>query len=318
MNIAVIGIGNMGKNHARVYFENKAVNLVAVCDINEQIGKQLSKKYNCNYYKDYKKLYESETIDAVSIVVPNSLHKEIAIYFLDKNVNVLLEKPISNNLADARKIINKSLKSNVIFMVGHIERYNPVVIKTNKLLKSGAIGEISSIITRRVGGLPIDNTQSDAAVDLAVHDIDIVNFLFNKLPDSVFMNKYSHKYKKTSDSVEIFMNYSNASAYIQANWITPVKIRKIYITGTKGYIESDYINQEIDVYQSNPEYFENSTKHYIAYLKKFSNPKIKKIKIFKKEPLDEEISYFINSIKLNKKISQNYALDALKIALNKY
>ena len=119
--------------------------------------------------------------------------------------------------------------------------------------------------------------------------------------------------KKRDDSAEFFLKYKKASAYIQANWITPIKIRKLNITGEKGYIELDYINQKIELYESN--YEKKDSFSFEDYILHFSEPDKTIISVAKKQPLKEEILYFIDCVKNNKEIDSSFALDSLKIAL---
>jgi len=256
-----------------------------------------------------------ENLDLVSICVPTFFHYKVSSKCINKKINVLLEKPIATNIKDAKKIIDLAKKNKIKLLIGHIERYNPVVKKTKELIKKGEIGKIISIMARRVGGFPPQIKDANIAVDLAIHDIDIVNYLFDSLPKKVLSNKQKNHIKMREDSVEFFLKYEKSSAFIQANWMTPLKIRKLNITGTEGYLEMDYINQTIDIYKSNYEKFKEVSGSFSDYILKFSDPDIIKINVAKKEPLKEEILFLINCIQNNKSINCQYAIDALKIAL---
>ncbi|MCK5234869.1 MAG: Gfo/Idh/MocA family oxidoreductase, partial [Candidatus Aenigmarchaeota archaeon] len=106
INVAVIGTGAMGKHHVRIYSEQENVNLVAISDLDEKNGKLLAEKHSCNFYTDFKEMLDKEDIDAVSIVVPTTYHKTVAVYCAEKKKHILLEKPISDNIADAESIID--------------------------------------------------------------------------------------------------------------------------------------------------------------------------------------------------------------------
>lgn len=317
LNVAVVGVGVMGKTHVRVYSELPEVKLVAVMDVNEQLGKEIASKYGTTYYNDIKKLITKEKLDAVSICVPTSLHYKIAKIFIDAGINVLVEKPITANISDAKKLLRMAKDKNVKLLVGHIERFNPAVNKVKEIIERGDLGSITAIIARRVGGFPPQIKDTNIAVDLMIHDVDIVNYLLNELPIKVYFNKRSNHIKNREDSSEFFMKYKNTSAYLQANWITPVKIRKLNITGTEGYLEMDYIDQTIEFYKSNYEKFFEENENFSDYILRFSNPSKTIIPIESKEPLKEELLYFINAILENKEIDSSFALDALKIVLKK-
>ena len=254
--------------------------------------------------------------DIVSICVPTSLHYEVASYCFEKKINVLLEKPIAMTSNEGEALIEKSKQNNVKFFVGHIERFNPAIIKVKEMIDDGELGDITSIIARRVGGFPPQIKDADIAVDLAIHDIDIVNYLLGGLPENINVHKKKNHIENRADAVEFFLKYTTASAYVQANWISPVKIRKLNITGSEGYLEMDYISQQITFYKSNYEKFTEEIGDYSDFILRFLEPDKIVISVAKKEPLKEEIKYFVNCVKNDKEVDSLFALDALKIVLN--
>ena len=314
LNVAVVGTGVMGKFHVRNYSEMPVVKLIAVCDINEKEGKKVASNFNCKFYKDYKQMTKKERLDIVSIAVPTKFHKDAAIHFLKNKINVLLEKPIADTIENAEKIINEAKKNKVKLTIGHIERFNPAVSKVKELIDSGRLGEINSIIVRRIGQYPIQIKDSDVVIDLAVHDIDIINYLLGRLPTNITANCGKSIGQHKNDYADIFMKYGKTSALIQVNWITPVKIRKLSINGSKGYLEMDYITQDIDLYESN---YDKVTDDFGDFVIKFGSPKIIKIDVKKEEPLRGEILSFIDAVKYDKQpyVTTKQALDALKIAI---
>ena len=315
LKAAVIGVGSMGKNHLRTYSEISTIQLAAISDLNETLGNTLSNEFDVKYYKDYKEMIDIEKPNIVSICVPTSFHYQIAKYCIEKKINILLEKPITMNISEAEELLKLAKENNIKFLVGHIERYNPAVRKVKEMINKNDLGKIITIIARRVGGFPPQIKDANISVDLAIHDIDIVNYLLNDLPMEIFVNKQKNHIEKREDSVEFFLKYKNVSAYIQANWITPVKIRKLNITGFEGYLEMDYINQQIEFYKSNYDKFKETSKDFSDYVLRFSEPDKINISVAKKEPLKEEILYFINCVENNIEINSQFAIDALKIAL---
>ena len=191
IRVAVIGVGLMGQNHARVYTELPNCELVAVSDLDEEKAKAVASKFNCKYYTDHKELVEKEKVEAVSIAVPTKNHKEVAIDVIKKNLNLLLEKPISNNVKDAEDIIKKAKEKKVKFLVGHIERFNPAVTKLKKIIDEDKIGPICSIIAKRVGTFPPRIKDANIVIDVSVHDIDIIRYLMGRNPDKVWKAKQS-------------------------------------------------------------------------------------------------------------------------------
>lgn len=315
LKCAVIGVGNMGYNHVRNYAHNQPVTLCGIADIDEETGKKVAHEFHTRYHKSYKDLLQKENPDIVSICVPTSLHYEVAKYCLTHGIHVLLEKPITDDLEKGKKLIALAQKKNLKFFVGHIERFNPAVLKVKEMIEQGELGEIIAITAQRVGGHPLHVKDVDIAIDLAIHDIDIINYLLNEKPKNITTNKQKTLTKKYADSIELFLKYKKASAYIQTNWITPVKIRKLTITGSKGYIEMDYINQRIEFFKSNYENFKKSSLHFSDYIFRFFEPEPIVITIPKKEPLQDELTFFINAVKNNDPIDPRFAIDALEIAL---
>jgi UDP-N-acetylglucosamine 3-dehydrogenase len=315
LKAAVIGGGNIGKHHTRIYASTPLVQLIGIVDTNEVIGRSLAKKYKTNYYPSFKDLIEVDKPNLVSICVPTSLHYKIAKEVITQKVNVLVEKPITLNLKEGLALIKLAKKMGVKLLVGHTERFNPAILKVKDMIKKGDLGKITAIMARRVGGFPPQIKDANIAIDLAIHDVDIVNYLLEETPVSVFSNMQKNHIENRADSVEIFMKYKKASAYIQANWITPVKIRKLNITGTDGYLELDYITQKIDFYKSNYSKFKEASKDFVDYVLFFSDPDRINISVAKREPLKEELLYFINCVENNIEIDTRYGIDALRIVL---
>ncbi len=307
---AVIGAGSMGKNHVRVYSEIS--DLVAIADVREDTGKPLAKKYKTKFYLDYRKMLDREKPDAVSVVVPTQFHKEVAIECLNRKIPTLVEKPIAHTLEDAEAIIESASKNKTTLMVGHIERFNPAVLKLKNLINKGTIGRIISILAIRVGISFPATKNNDVIIDLAVHDIDIFNFLLDSTPISKKTVKHKLFKHNLWDSASILLEYKNAGCTIVTNWITPVKMRKLYVTGTDGFVELDYISQKINLHGKHMN--KKKDGDFYEFLSMYDQPK-KEVFISHKEPLKEELQFFLNSAAYNVKVDTSYALDALKIVL---
>lgn len=292
LKVAVIGIGNMGMIHARIYSELKDCNLIAVAD-NDTSKVRFTKKL---FYASYQNLIKEKKPDLVSICVPTSLHYKVTKDCLEKGIHCLVEKPITDSNIMAKKLLILAKKKKKKLLVGHVERFNPAIRRTKEILENKELGKIITISIKRVGMPALHTQDSDVALDLGIHDVDIANYLLNEIPTKVNINKQISFSKNHYDSAEFFLQYkSGASVHIQTNWITPVKIRTLSITGTKGYLELDFIKQDIKIFKNSYEKL--------------------KIDLEKKEPLKEELSYFINCVQNNIKVDSQYALDALKICL---
>jgi UDP-N-acetylglucosamine 3-dehydrogenase len=312
INVGVIGVGNMGRHHVRIYSILKDVNLIAISDINQNIAKKVAEKFNCKYYKDYKKMLSKENIDAVSIAVPTSLHKKVALDVIKFKKHLLIEKPIAASSKEAEEIIKAAKKAKVKLCVGHIERFNPAVKRLKEIIQKGRLGKIISVIARRVGVFPPQIKDTNVIIDLAVHDIDIFNYLLEKQPVEVFADAQTSLINHREDSAEILLSFGDTTGFIQVNWITPIKIRTLSVTGSKGYAELNYITQELELYKSKYKKVVNN----FGEIVKFGKPIKKKIKIKKGEPLLYELKSFIKCIKENKRpeVTGEDGLKAVAIA----
>lgn len=318
LQYAVIGVGNMGKNHARSLHDMPEARLLAVADANLAVAQGIAGQYGCEAFDDYRKVLALPGLQAVSVCVPTSMHTEVTMECLRQGKHVLLEKPIAPTIEEGRQLQEYAKAQGLQLMVGHIERFNPAVLKVKELLERGEIGRVVSIMARRVGVFPPQIKDANIAVDLAIHDLDVVNYLLGELPTMVYSDKRRNHIEHREDSVEFFLKYPSASAYVQANWITPVKIRKLNITGTDGYIEMDYIGQKIKLFKSNYEKIREEMAHidgFFDYVLKYMEPDVMEISVAKREPLKEEIRYFIRCILQGIDVSNTFAIDALDIAL---
>lgn len=314
INVAVIGIGSMGIHHARNFSEIDGAKLVAIADIDKNKGLETSEKYHCLFYNDYRKLLENKEITAVTIAVPTFLHYKVTHDCLLFGKHVLVEKPITDKSSEAKRLIQEAKKRNLILGVGHLERFNPAVLELKRYLKRGEIGEIVSLLARRVGLYPPNILDTNVIVDLAIHDIDIFSFLLNLQPEKIFsMGGKTHKGQR-EDYAQILLSYpKSVNGIIQVNWITPVKIRQLSVTGTKGYIEMDYITQKLKIYRSR---FTRGFSSFREFLTKFGTPDVIDISVTGEEPLKAQLRAFTDCVRNGRKypVDGNVGLSALMVA----
>lgn len=314
LNVAIIGCGVMGSLHARIYSNMPNVKLVAVCDINSSNAKKLASFHKTKHYLDYKEMLTKEKIGAVSITVPTALHKEVALFCINLGVNILVEKPLAPSVQEAKLIAQKAQKKGVVLTVGHIERFNPAVLKLKELIKKGVLGNIVSIVIKRVGLFPPRVKDINVVTDLAVHDLDIVCALLNKFPKSIFATGGKGINADRIDYADIFLDFDSTSCYLQVNWMTPIKIRALSVTGTLGYAELDYVTQELVLYKAN--YQKEVPKEFKKFVAALGKPQKVSVKIKKEEPLKLEIMDFVNSIVKRKKplVTPQEGINAVKLS----
>ena len=244
IRVGVVGLGAMGIHHARLYSELNC-ELVGVVDVNPALAREIGEQYRVPYYTDYRALINR--VEAVSIAVPTTLHHAIAMDFLRAGVHCLVEKPIAARLDEAEEMIQAAEDNRVNLAIGHIERFNPAVIRLKQLVDEGLLGKLLIISTRRVG--PFVNRIRDVGVviDSATHDIGVVRYLIGKEPISVFSRVGKLKHAR-EDYALIMLDFGDTAACIEVNWFTPHKIRTLVATGSEGVAYLDYIEQKLSVH----------------------------------------------------------------------
>lgn len=310
LKVAVIGTGTMGINHVRVYSELEDVELVSIADLNKKKNQQIKNKYKIKTYTNYNEMLEKEELDVVSVAVPTIHHHSVALDVLDKGINLLLEKPISSTIEEAEEIIKKAKEKNVKLMIGHIERFNPAVLNLKKRIIEGELGKVYKVDVNRVGPIPNRIQDVGVTIDLAVHDIDIMRFLTESEPSRIYAETEQRIHSKKEDLLAGVIRFKNKTiCYLNINWLTPTKIRKLYITGEKGMFVINYPDQNLYFYEN-----EGQTNNNFGQIKE---GRMIKYKIDKKEPLKNEIEHFIDCIKTNKEplVSGEDGKKALSIAL---
>ena len=270
----VIGVGAMGKHHSRIYSGMKGVELVGVADVDERRAAEVAAEYNTEAFTDCERLLKKD-LDAVSIAVPTSMHKEIALKAANYGVHMLVEKPIAESLKSADAIIDAARRENLKLMVGHIERFNPAILKLKELISAGELGQIISISCRRVGPYPPRIRDVGIIIDLAVHDIDAISYLYGKRALSVY-SIAGNSFHIKEDYASILLQYEDKkSGMVETNWLTPHKIRKLTVTGTGGVAHADYLEQSLEIWEEGG---------------------VREVEIEKREPLKNELEHFIHAI----------------------
>lgn len=248
VRIAVVGAGFWGRNHARVLSEIPEAELVAVCDIDRQRAEDIARKYGLKPYTESLEMYRREELDAVTICVWSSSLAQEAIKALKAGKHVFVEKPMAGSVEDAIEVLRLARSRGLKLQVGFIERFNPGVERVKRAIKSGVIGEPVLAAARRVSRWPERIGDVGVIRDTAIHDIDIIRYLFEEDPVAVYARAGSLRHRGHEDYAQIMLTFkSGKSAFIEANWLTPYKVRKLTITGSEAIINLDYITQEITI-----------------------------------------------------------------------
>uniref|UniRef100_UPI002ADDE5FD Gfo/Idh/MocA family oxidoreductase n=1 Tax=Thermoflexus sp. TaxID=1969742 RepID=UPI002ADDE5FD len=151
MKVAVIGVGSVGAQHARIYSELPGVKLVAVADPDPERVGMVAVRYGASLYTDYRQMLEKERPDAVSVAVPTALHEQVGLDALEAGAHVLIEKPIADTLEGARRLIDRARELGRQLMVGHVVRFNPAMQALKRKLEAGELGRVFQIFCRRIG-----------------------------------------------------------------------------------------------------------------------------------------------------------------------
>jgi UDP-N-acetylglucosamine 3-dehydrogenase len=274
LKVGVIGLGEIGQHHARIYSQ-LGCELVGVADINAERAKEIGKKYDTEYYTDYHNLLSK--VEVVSIAVPTTLHHAVATDCTKEGVHCLVEKPIASNLYDAEEMIEVAARNHVNLAVGHIEIFNPAVIKLKQIIDEGILGKLLIISTRRVGPFASRVRDVGIVIDSATHDIGVVRYLLDQEPVGIF-SRVGNLVHTKEDHAIIVLNFIETTACIEVNWFTPRKVRTLVATGSEGIAYLDYIEQTIKISNSHDVVGSNG------------------VEIRKEEPLKLELEDFLKSV----------------------
>ncbi|MFH1996945.1 MAG: Gfo/Idh/MocA family oxidoreductase [Candidatus Omnitrophota bacterium] len=272
LRVGVVGVGHLGSAHAKVYSRLKNVDLVSVCDCKLTRAKKIARKYKTSYCTDYRDLFKK--VDAVSIVVPTSLHYAISKDFLVHDIHLLIEKPMTKILSEADELILLAKEKKITLQIGHIERFNSAIQAIEGFLKEPRFVEC-----QRLG--PFNKRVRDvgAVLDLMIHDIDIVLGLVKS--DVLYIEAVgASTISLFEDIANVRISFENgAVADITASRVTKDRVRRIRIFQEDSYIFLDYIRQDA-----------------VMFGKKGSKIKRKKIPIRKVEPLKQELKSFVKCV----------------------
>ena len=247
LKVAVIGCGSWGYQHARVFSELPHVGLEAVADINPERVQRVTERFHCKGYSSPEKMLKDSDLDAVSVCTPTTTHVDLAYLALMARKHVLVEKPMTNTSEEASRLIDTARSVGVFLSVGFVERFNPAVQESKKMVEQGEIGEVLVVHAKRVTRRPARVGDIGVVKDLGIHDIDVANYIMGDTPETVYATVGSHSHC-FEDYANIVLRYrGNRSAFIETNWLTPKRVRTLTITGSEGIIEVEYTTQELRV-----------------------------------------------------------------------
>jgi predicted dehydrogenase len=273
IKVGVVGVGHLGKEHARIYAQLEGSQLVGIYDSNPKTAEVIAKKVRSNVFTSMDALCDA--VDAVSVVVPTVAHWEVAKIFLERGKDVFIEKPIAETTEQAEKLVHLAQEKNCLIQVGHIERFNPVLSYLEKSLK-----EPKFIEAHRLSNYPGRGTDVSVVLDLMIHDLDVILHLVGAPLvsfDAVGVSVLS----PSEDIANARLKFANGCvANITTSRISPEKMRKIRVFSGDSYISLDYQNQEGQI-----------------YWKEDGAIKRDKVPVTKDEPLKLELASFLDSVR---------------------
>jgi predicted dehydrogenase len=295
LKAAVVGLGSMGRNHARVYRELDGVDLIGVADQNESIAEEMGRRYSARVFTDYRKLIDEAKPDVVSLALPTVNHFDCAMSFVDAGINVLVEKPITKTVEQAQKLVAAAKQKNLTLAVGHIERFNPAVCELQRRLNEGMAGRIYQAHARRLSPYPGRISDSGVVIDLASHDIDLLRYLISDEIVRIHAETLRSINSDREDLLNGMIRFRNgAVGVLDVNWITPTKVRVLTITGARGMFRCDLLSQELF-------FFENESApsqwDQLSILRGVSEGNVLGIRIQRYEPLMAELNDFVSAVR---------------------
>ena len=312
IKVAVIGAGMMGKNHLRTYKNLNGFELVGVYDIFADAAKSAAEMFGIKAFSSLEEV--AANVDAVSVVTTSVTHAEVGEFFLNKGIHCLIEKPLAATEDECKRLISAAEKNNVTLLVGHIERFNPAVEQLHKILNN--TNQICSLEARRMSAASGRITDVDVAMDLMIHDAEVILSLVK----SPVINVHASAVRNTKspsgkDYITALVEFANGvTATLTASRITQSRVRTLTVTTNDNYIDMDFINQSIAVHSQGRMHgiSQDNIPENMRYGLKGST---ENLFIMQAQPLNSELTHFANCIngKETPRITGQQALDALKV-----
>src|SRR5256884_8086280 len=251
VGVGVIGTGFWGENQVRVLRQSRMADLVAVCEKDEKRAKEIGNKYGVQWHTDLNKFLRVPTLDAVTVCTPTKTCLRVGSLAIEAGKNLLVEKPRTGDERSAERLVKSARKAGVKLLVGFIERFNPGVRAVKKMLSQQAVGDVIIATGRRVARWPIRIGDVGVGKDTAIHDIEAMRYLLEEEVSAVFAQTGSLRTRAYEDYAEIMLRFDEGTTgFLDANWLTPRKVRTLIITGSEATITLDYITQEITLENS--------------------------------------------------------------------
>ncbi len=317
LKVGVVGCGYWGPNLLRNFSQLSDSEVVRCADLSEDRLSHMKTLYpQVQATSDYLELVGADDIDAVVIATPPRTHVEIAMKALEAGKHVFVEKPLATSVADSEMLVNTAKANNLVLMVGHTFVFTAAVNKIKELVKSGELGDILYVNTTRVN-LGLFQEDINVVWDLAPHDISILNYVLDSMPESVAA--HGHAYIRQNVEDVAFLNFEypgSIMAHVHVSWLNPNKIRKTTVVGSKKMLVYDDISslEKIRIYDKGvdvPAHYDTFGEFQLSY--RFGDIFIPKLD--DSEPLKIACQHFIDCIKSGDtpRSSGEHGLDVVRV-----
>ncbi|GGA71498.1 dehydrogenase [Pseudoclavibacter endophyticus] len=245
LRAGLLGIGMMGRHHARVLREVDGVDLVAIADPG---GDPHGVAGDLPVLPDIDALIDAN-IDTAVVAVPTRFHEEVALKLAAAGVHTLIEKPIAHTVAAGRRIVDAFAAAGLVGAVGHVERFNPALQQLRRRLEAGELGEVYQIATRRQGPFPSRIADVGVGKDLASHDVDLTAWVAQSDFEYVFAQTAFKSGREHEDLIAITGRLANGVITNHlVNWLSPIKERVTVVSGERGAFVADTATGDLTFY----------------------------------------------------------------------
>ncbi len=301
LNLAIIGIGDWGRNLVRNFYEIEKANLKVCCDLDMNALRRIKGKYRfVRITTDYGEVVDDKGIDAIVIASSTSTHFDLAKKALEANKHIFVEKPLTMNYERARELVYLAKEKEKKLMVGHLLEYHPAVTEMKRRLSQNEIGQIHYLYSERLN-LGKVRTTENALWCLAPHDISVMLYLLNTEPVEVsaYGGVFLQKKERIDDVVFANIRFKNgAIANLHLSWLDPNKVRRITLVGSKKMMVFDDMESRDKLKIFNKGVIKNNLEDRIEFNVRYGDIYIPKIEA--SEPLRLECLHFIDCIRNNK------------------
>lgn len=290
LRVGLIGLGSMGRHHARVIRATEGMDLVAVAD---PAGDKFGVAGDLELLPDVHALIDAG-LDAAMVAVPTVYHEEVALALAEAGVHTMVEKPIAHTTEAGRRVAEAFADKGLVGAVGYVERCNPALRALRERLDVGELGQVYQVLTRRQGPFPARISDVGVVKDLATHDIDLTAWVADA-PYANVSAQVAHRSGRENEDMVVASGRLTNGVIVShvVNWLTPFKERVTIVTGEKGSFVADTLTGDLTFYANGT--IEN-TWDQVANFRGVTEGDVTRLAIEKREPLALEQEHFRDAV----------------------